>query len=168
MTQKHIGWLHSFDTRHFPLEEILRREGHKVHSHSHGIPAIRSFVSHPYDLIILDLKAPPGRRDVEFKDKHPLDDLINIDPLISTVMHGSNGTVEYWRLGLHFLQTITVVGPNQDTPIYVFSPYKAVRDSNFRKARKTSINAGATDYFDANNTQAYARLLETVRDKLRG
>src|SRR3989338_423080 len=161
-TQKHTGWLYSADTRAFPIEETLRHAGYSVHSHSHGIPAVRAFVSHPYNLIILDLKAPPGLREVDFKDKNELDDLIDLNDLISKVMRGSNGSVEYWRLGLHFLETIKLVGPNQDIPIYVLSPYKSLRDSDFPKARKNSISAGATEYFDANSAKSYARLLEAL------
>lgn len=168
MTRKHVGLLYSADTRHFSLEETLRSENCTVHSHSHGIPAIRSFVSHPYDLLIYDLKAPPGLKGVQFKDTHPLDHIINIEPLISKVMKETNGRVEYWRLGIHFLETIRIVGPNKNTPIYVFSPYKSMKDSDFPKARKTSIESGATEYFDATSTKAYARLLDAVRTVLRG
>ena len=166
-TQKHTGWLYSADTRAFPIEETLRHAGYSVHSHSHGIPAVRAFVSHPYNLIILDLKAPPGLREVDFKDKNELDDLIDLNDLISKVMRGSNGSVEYWRLGLHFLETIKLVGPNQDIPIYVLSPYKAEGDEEFPDARKVSMTSGATEYFDATSETAYIRLLDVVRTQLR-
>lgn len=118
-----------------------------VENFHHAIPALRALTTQKYDLIILELNLAPGSPG-DTHDQGEFDD----DPKIKEIMTtGSNSTnPDYWKLGLYVIERTRAQGPNQSTPIFVFSVYEPKADLDFfgdQRIDELAIAAGANKFY---------------------
>ena len=72
---------------------------------------------------------------------------------------------DYWEFGLYVIKKIREESsPNKDTPIIVFTVYKAINDSLFPNAEKTTLKAGATQYISM--TTEPQKFLDSIKSYL--
>ena len=155
MARPNLEYLIAFvnpDGHNFVLDDWLNSDERKntkyaVRNFYHAIPALRALTTQKYDLIILELTLAPGLPGFS----HELGDFDH-DPEIERIMRtgGECENPDYWRLGLHVIKKVREQGPNQNTPLFVFSVYNPLSDLKFFEGERIdllALNAGANKFY---------------------